>query len=150
MNETPEQEAGQPVLNLQIDEAARSSLKAISFWGMVIVIATLIRYMVIYVDLLISRDATNEYDLSNGELTLKIPASENRIQVFISTLVGLLLCYFLYLCSMYLKRGVEMQHQEELDKGFANLRFYFIVLGIVSMLTVLFFVNMILSLNATN
>jgi len=126
------------IFNLRVDDTSSHHIKTIATWAVIIVITSLIGYVVGFIDYFKKR---NQYEgmLSEDEGSLtgfmvKMGKGGNLAGTIISTLIGLLLCYFLYQFSVKAKRGVENMSQPDLNEGLVNFRNYFVTVGIVCMI----------------
>ena len=59
--------------------------------------------------------------------------------VIISVLIGLLVTYFLYMFASKAKKGMEGLSEYDVNIGFANFKNYFLVIGILVIIGLVFF-----------
>lgn len=128
------------VFGLQFDEPAKSSIKTMAVWAMITVVTTLLGIVISFVEYFKARNQVNSFadesDFGGGFSTLA--NTTTLVSVVISTLISLLLCYFLYQFSTRSKSGIDGMNPAELNQGFAGLKNYFLTTAILIIIVMAF------------
>jgi hypothetical protein len=115
------------LFDLKIDETSKDLLRKIATWAMVVVVTSLIGYVAQIIQVAIAKNQTVEYE----GFKFSERSKSNIGSTVFSIVVGLLLTYFLYQFASLSKKGVDAVSQPDLNKSFANLKYYFMVTGIL-------------------
>ena len=136
------------IFDLKIDETAKDHILKTSSWAMVIVTASVISYV-----LSVIRYNTHKNDLPQayGQLGLKAPPSgaSTLASMIIEIIIGALLTFFLFQFARFSKRGVQNMSQPDLNRGFGNLKIYFVFIGMLIILAFVFFLLGVLAVGAS-
>lgn len=129
------------IFGLQFDEPAKNSIKTMTTWAMIMVVVTLLSVILSFVEYFKTRrqiDAlAGEYEFGGGRFS-SIAKGGSLAGIVISTLISLLLCYFLYQFSTRSKSGIDGMNTTELNKGLAGLKNYFLTTGILIIIIMAF------------
>jgi hypothetical protein len=137
--ENQEQTLG--LFELQFDESAKSKIITMTKWSLVIVITSLAGYVLGIAKYFKQKSELGNLSQSEGaEISYSFgnTTSSNLFSIIISIIVGLLLTYFLYQFSSKTKKGIETMSQYEINIGFKNFKNYFLVIGILCILGIVF------------
>jgi len=130
------------LFELQFDENAKSSVKTMATWAMVIVITSLVSYVLTIVKYFKQKNDTesvfNSEDFDAGSSMMRT-AGTSLVNVVISVLIGFLVTYFLYMFASKAKKGMEGLSEYDVNIGFANFKNYFLVIGILVIIGLVFF-----------
>jgi hypothetical protein len=131
----------QGLFELQFDESARSSVTTMSRWALVIVITSVVGYILTIVKYF--KQKSEMQAMMNGEYDFQgsyaaTTATTGLVTIIITILIGLLVAYFLYQFSSKAKSGMESMSSYEVNIGFANFKNYFLVIGILMILAIIF------------
>jgi uncharacterized membrane protein affecting hemolysin expression len=135
------QEQTPDLFELQFDENAKSKIITMTKWSLVIVITSLVGYVLAIAKYFKQKSELGNLSQSEGaEISYSFgnTTSSNLFSIIISILVGLLLTYFLYQFSSKTKKGIEAMSQYEINIGFKNFKNYFLVIGILCILGIVF------------
>jgi len=115
------------IFELRIDETAKHHLLTMASWGLIIGIVAIIKYILSVIEYIQTRNRVN-YQF--GDIT--VSTERNNLGGMIFTIsIGLLVNYFLYQFSSLTKRGITNLSQVDLNRGFASLRTYFAIIGVL-------------------
>src|SRR5687768_17603402 len=134
------------VFGLQLDESTKNNLRTMASWALIIVVTTLIKYVVGFVQYFKEKNEfASSYTEENGYSDTFGEADRETLPfLIIGTIIGLLLCYFLYKFSDLTKKGIDTHNQVSLNDGIGHLRNYFLTLGIVAIIVIaLFLIGML-------
>jgi len=115
------------LFDLKIDETSKDLLRKVATWAMVVVVTSLIGYVTQIIQLATARNRAVEYE----GFKFSERSQSNIGSTIFSIVVGLFLTYFLYQFASLSKKGVEAVSQPDLNKSFLNLKYYFMVTGIL-------------------
>jgi hypothetical protein len=131
-----EQQNQEQLFDIQIDESARETIKGISTWAMVVVITAVVGYLIELIKAFTAKPDVVQFE---GFETTTSP-SQGIAGAIITVAIGLLINYFLYRFAVQAKNGVDNLNQAELTGGFSNLKIYFMIIGILVIILLIFFV----------
>jgi hypothetical protein len=122
------------LFNLQLDNTSRMHIRNMTIWALIMVVVSLISYVIGFIDYYkkkqeIQRIISDE-DSPFG-FFLKFGGGNSLGGLLFTTIIGLLVTYFLYQFSVKAKKGVENLSQSDLNQGLMNLRNYFMAIGII-------------------
>lgn len=134
------------LFDLSVDETAKSHLRSMATWGMVIVISAVIGYV-----LTILRAVQGKPPVAQSEgFGTAFTTGGNLGGTIFGIVIGLLVNYFLFQFANLTKRGVNGMSQSDLNAGFYNLKIYFVIIGVllIIILVIAFLVVLVFSLGA--
>ena len=132
----------QGLFELQFDESAKSSVITMARWALIIVITSVIGYILTLVKYFKQKSEMQammggeEYDFQSSYVSTA--QTTGLVTIIITVLIGLLITYFLYQFSSKAKSGMESMSSYEVNVGFANFKNYFLVIGILMILGIIF------------
>lgn len=121
--------------NLNIDHEGKQYIRTMATWAMIVVAVSVIGYVISVVDIIVPKKTPAIR--SEGFSAMLQMGESNIISSIITIIVGLVVNYFLYKFSILARRGVDELHQQSLNSSFNNLKTYFTV---ASVLTIIAFV----------
>ena len=138
------QEQQSPALSeLQFDENAKSSVKTMATWAMVIVITSLVGYVLAIAKYFKQKNEMesvfNSEDLGGSSSMMRTVGTAGLFSTVISVLIGLLVTYFLYMFATKAKKGMEGLSEYDVNIGFTNFKNYFLVIGILVIIALVIF-----------
>jgi len=137
------------LFELQFDENAKSSVKTMATWGMIIVITSLVGYVLAIVKYIKQKNdiesVFNSEDFGGGSSMMRT-SGPNLVSVVISVLIGCLVTYFLYMFASKAKKGMEGMSEYDVNVGFANFKNYFLVIGILLIIVLVLFLFAMLAM----
>jgi len=122
-----QQDTGNSLFDLSIDETAKDHLRRICSWTMVIVITAVIGYVVAIIKALMPKTQV----IQSEGFGVSVGAGQNLGSVIFGIIIGLLINYFLYQFANLTKKGVNGMSQTDLNTGFYNLKIYFVIISIM-------------------
>lgn len=129
--------------DLSFDHTAKQYLRSIASWAKVIVIVAVIGYALSLI-MVLTAPAVLAPKAEGFDFYITQRSQSLGWQIFV-ILIGLLINYFLFRFASLAKTGVNGLNQEALNKSFNNLKVYFIIFTIIS---ILIFLVIILGLTA--
>lgn len=145
------QEQQNDIFGLQFDENAKSTIKTITSWAMIIVVCSLVGYVLAFIKYFKEKKALESMvgseEFGSSSL-IGASSTSNLAGIIISVIVGLLITYFLYQFASKTKKGVETLSQNDVIQGFANFRNYFLTIGIVAIIVIVFVLIAMLAVGA--
>jgi len=138
----------QSIFNFSFDDTSREQIKAIGLWARINAILAFIGLAIGIVAFVMAYQNAYSYyspSMANGFglAATGVGAFLKLVQVVISIILNV----FLYLASGQLKKGVETMDNGQLTKGFASLRTYYKMYGIVLIVMLILLVLLILFLS---
>lgn len=121
---------------LKIDEPAKSHIRSMASWIMVIVVVAVIGYALSVLSLFSSRDIG--VPRTEGFGSSLITDSNSPGQVLFSVIIGLLLNYFLFRFASGAKSALNGMNQAQMASSFRSLKIYFVITSILLILVTLF------------
>ncbi len=121
---------------LQVDAITKHHLKGIVTWALVIVATTVLGYVVTIVDTIISPvvEIGTQQEGFNASMAF---GQKSLTSAIIQTIIGLVINFFLYRFAILINEGVKTSDNDKLTLGFRNVKIYFAILTIVSILAML-------------
>jgi hypothetical protein len=130
------------LFELQFDEGAKSNVLTMARWAMIIVLTSVVGYLLTIVKYFKQKSqldammGDSEYDFQKSYASTA--QTTGLVTIIISVLIGLLVTYFLYQFSAKAKSGMESMNSYDVNVGFANFKNYFLVIGILVILAMIF------------
>ena len=132
----------QSIFKFAFDDTSREHIKGISQWAAINAIVAFIALGVNIIQFaMASGSAYRRSSFSFGM------GSENGTSLFIQVAISILLNITLYTASVKLKKGLEDMNSGQLNRGFAGLRDYYKIYGIVLIVVLVLAVLAILFLS---
>lgn len=119
--------------NINIDHEARQYIRTMATWAMIAVVVAVIGYVLSIVELVSPRQMQSIRSEGFNSFFLEMRGT-NVASSVVMIIIGLVVNYFLYRFSVLARRGVDGMHQQSLNSGFANLKFYFMIASILSII----------------
>ena len=116
------------IFNFSFDDNSRDHIKTIGQWAAINAILAFIGLVLNIVQFVM---ITNSFYYRRATMFNISFNAQNGPTLFIQVAISILLNGFLYMASVHLKKGVEGMNGETLTKGFAALRTYYKIYGIV-------------------
>jgi hypothetical protein len=113
--------------SVAFDENTRRQIRTAAQWARIVALCSFISYAVSLVVVFFGRSETIEY----GGNTITTSKGSSAIGVLISTVIGVIINYFLYRFADSTIKGMDAQDSIKANDGFNNLRIYFKVTGIL-------------------
>jgi len=133
----------QSIFNFSFDDTSKEHIKSIGLWaGINAILAFIGLFLNIVSFVMASNSAYYRPQLFSGF------SANNGFTLFIQVAISIILNVFLYMASMQLKKGLQGMDNTELTKGFASLRTYYKIYGIVLIVVMILFVLLILVFSA--
>lgn len=119
--------------NLNIDHEAKQHIRTMATWAMIGVVIAIIGYILSIVDIIAPREmpATRSEGFSS---MFQMSSGSNIAWAVGVIIVGLVVNYFLYRFSILARRGVDGLHQSSFNNAFGNLKIYFMIASILSII----------------
>jgi small-conductance mechanosensitive channel len=117
------------LFSFRIDERAKETLRSIASWAIIIVITTVIGYVIGLIAALKPKPETVLFREGFGGSAADSHTTLGS--VIFSMIIGLVITWFLYQFGVLTKRGVDKLSQNDLNRGFASLKIYFMIIGIL-------------------
>ncbi|HEY2721361.1 MAG TPA: DUF5362 family protein [Chitinophagaceae bacterium] len=124
------------LFDLYIDETSKEHLRKIATWAVVIVVCAIVGYIISIIKLSQPRPQILE---SEGFGVTRTVERGNVVGTIILILIGLLVNYFLFQFANFIRKGVNGMSQTDLNTGFTNLKIYFIIVGILVIISLVLF-----------
>lgn len=122
---------------LKIDDTAKSHIRGMASWAMIMVVVAVIGYVLSILQAIVG-DKQEVLTQSEGFTSSILSSEKSMSGVIISILVGLFINYFLFRFATDANRSVNSMNQELFSKSIRNLKIYFAVLSILMILALLF------------
>jgi len=124
---------------LGFDFTARQHILSIASWAMIVVVVAVIGYILNLIQILTGgKEAVPQ---SEGFGMVDAFAGNSTTSSVISIIIGLLINFFLYRFASMARSGINELNQDQLNKSFNNLKFYFVTMSVILMVV---FVGIIL------
>ena len=130
------------LFDLQFDENAKSSVLTMARWALIIATTSVVGYILTIVKYFKQKSdmqammGGEEYDFQTTYTSTA--QTTGLVTIIITVLIGLLVTYFLYQFSAKAKSGMESMNSYDVNVGFANFKNYFLVIGILVILAMIF------------
>lgn len=121
---------------VQLDEVAKSHLRSMASWTLLIVIVACIGYALNIIDAIL----VPSYEIGSrqeGFAMSVVMGQKGLTSVIITVVIGIIIHYFLYRFSLLAARAVRTADQDSLAPAFRNLKIYFAICSILGILVVL-------------
>ena len=116
---------------LGLDFTARQHILSIASWAMIVVVVAVIGYILNIIQILMgAKEATPQ---SEGFGMADAFAANSTTSSVISIIIGLLINFFLYRFASMARTGINELNQDQLNKSFNNLKFYFVTMSVILM-----------------
>lgn len=117
------------IFDISFDTALRASIKQAAVWAKVCALCAFIGYAIALVVAIFGRqDYVTE---TEGFQVGNLLRAGNLAFVLISTLIGVVINYFLFRFATATARGMDAMDSIQTNQGFEHLRIYFKILGIL-------------------
>jgi len=116
---------------LGFDLTARQHILSIASWAMIVVVVAVIGYIISIVQILTG--AKEAIPQAEGFGMVDAFAANNTTSSVISIIIGLLINFFLYRFASMARSGINELNQDQLNKSFNNLKFYFVTMSVILM-----------------
>ncbi len=132
-----EETSQEPLISLNVDYDSGNALKETARWTKFISIVFMICIVIFLVVMLFAATALNVlFSSLIPSLSSMVGGAVIVIIIFVLGVFGFT-SFLLYRFSTLVKKGIEMQDQELFNKGLSNLRIYFIINGVIAILSLL-------------
>ena len=116
------------IFNFSFDDTSREHIKTIGQWA---AINAILAFVGLALNIVQFAMVTNSIYFRRASIFNLSFSAQNMPTLFCQAVISILLNGFLYMASIHLKKGVESMNSETLTKGFAALRTYYKIYGIV-------------------
>ncbi|HLX91645.1 MAG TPA: hypothetical protein VKR32_08180 [Puia sp.] len=128
------------IFKLGFDENAKELLKSLALWAKICSVCAFIGYGINLIVAFLGRGNSRLSEESfNAVSTANYSRAGAIASALISAAIGCAINYFLYRFSIETNRGVNNLDQFQLNEGFANLKTYFKILGIILVIALILF-----------
>ena len=114
---------------LGFDHTARQHILSIASWAMIVVVVSVIGYILNLVQIVTG--AKEAVPQSEGFGMVDVFAANNTTSSVISIIIGLLINFFLYRFASMARSGINELNQDQLNRSFNNLKFYFVTVSVI-------------------
>ncbi len=122
--------------DLQIDGVTKYHLKGMVTWALVIVATTVLGYVITIAETIIS--PVVEIGIQQEGFASSLAFGKKSLtNVIIQTAIGLVINFFLYRFAILVNDGVKASDNDKLTLGFRNVKTYFAILTVISILAIL-------------
>ena len=118
------------IFDIAIDAKAKSLISDIALWAKIVAIVGFVSYGISLIVAFLGKNSMGQNDLGVVSRTSQI------VGTLIVVIIGVIINLFLYRFSIEAKNGVEGVNQGQLETGFNNLRTYFKILGILTIIII--------------
>jgi magnesium-transporting ATPase (P-type) len=126
------------LFSLQVDETSKSNITSTARWVTIIVVCSIIGVIINIYLMLKPKPKIDLYE--SDSLNFRTSAGgDNIASEIIGIVVTVVLIIFLMNFARFAKAGVENNNIQEVNKGFANLKNYFLTLGILFIIVLILF-----------
>ena len=132
------------IFNFSFDDTSKEHIKTIGIWAGINAILSFVGLAINIVTFVL---ASNNVYYRRPQLFEGFSAN-NGFTLFIQVTVSVVLNIFLFMASTQLKKGLQGMDNESLTKGFASLRSYYKIYGIVLIVVMILFLLLILFFSA--
>jgi hypothetical protein len=118
------------IFKFAFDEVSKDHIKGISQWAIINAVLSFAGLAITTVEFIkaYSSPFTTTFQFGMG--------AGNELGYFVTMSVTILLNVFLYIAGMQMKRGIDQMSPAQLTRGWANLRTYFKIYGIVIIIAI--------------
>jgi hypothetical protein len=128
------------IFGLQFDEQAKNSIKTMATWAMIIAVISLADILFSFVEYFKARNKINqfadEYEFRGGFSS--VASGTSLVTLVLSTIISLLLSWFLYQFSTRARSGIDGMDTAELNQGLAGLKNYFLTTAVLVIIVMAF------------
>jgi hypothetical protein len=135
----------QELFNFGIDVRARELWKSIAGWAMIIVIATAVGWVFDIIKAVLVSGKIRQYEGFGASSRI---AGAGIGSVIFGIVLGLVMMFFLYQFASLTKKGLANMNQDELNRGFGNLKVYFVIIGVLLIICLAIFLIALLAVSA--
>lgn len=118
------------LFDLEIEGSTKKLLKEVSFWARVVAATAIVSYVLAIANTLFIYGSigANVLSYSNTMMGLAYTAGV--------TAIGILMNVFLFRFGAKTKEGIDHLNQQQLELGFASLKIYYKIVGILSIIVI--------------
>lgn len=126
------------LFSLRVDETSKSNIKATATWVTIVVVCSIIGVFINIFLMLKPKPKIDLYESDSFNFRTS-SGGENITSEIIGIIITVVLIVFLMNFARFAKAGVQNNSMQEITKGFANLKNYFLTLGILLIIVVVLF-----------
>ncbi len=131
---------------LKIDATAKTHIRSLASWAMIVVAVTVLGYVLNIAELIMSPGSSAIEMESEGFSASVLSGQKSTGGTIFAIVIGLTINYFLFRFAGMVNSSIDGLNTEKFGKSFRNLKIYFAITSIFMMLLLLFIVIAVLAL----